>query len=189
LNWDINPFSLKGSEKGMLQGLPDYSFNYEAFIAAFPAFSDPLKFPELTLQGYWDASTGFISPINYGVFAGAARNLGLNLLTAHLTQISVLIRAGKTPLILNSGSIDKVSVGVVPPPFGTSTFSWWLQTTPYGSELDALLAVKTRGGWMVGGTPEGLAFKTYGGGFGGNAPFNYGSFGIFSPGAPCSNDG
>ena len=141
------------------------TFDVSSFRTQFPAFGSPLGFPDATLQMYWDMGTNFVSNINAGVLNGAGRQLALNLMTAHLTALSVLIASGQTPVIVQGSTIDKVSVTLTPPPV-QSQFRWWLNTTPYGMELLTLLQVRSAGGFYIGGAPELSAFRIVGGGFG-----------------------
>lgn len=139
-----------------------YVFDIPAFRISYPAFSNTVTFPSGTLQIYWDTATCYIANADYGWLAGDCRYKALTLMTAHLTALSVLIAAGRTPNIVQSSTIDKITVSLVPPPV-PNQFRWWLSTTPYGAMLLALLQVRSAGGFYVGGFPERDAFrKAYG---------------------------
>lgn len=141
-------------------------FNVAAFRTAFPAFSDVAAFPNALLQGNWDSAACIIST-NDGCYSlrGASRERALNLLTAHLTALGVIIASGQTPGVMTQATIDKVSITLQAPPVKTE-FEWWLTQTPYGQQLLALLQAKAAGGIVVGGLPERLAFRKVGGTFG-----------------------
>lgn len=127
-------------------------FDVAAFRVAFPQFASALAFPDVTLQGYWDVAALYVSDeADYGRLTGAARARALDLLTAHLSALSALIAAGRTPGVVQSSTIDKISVTLVPPPI-KSDFDFWLQQTPYGAQLLALLGVYSSGGWYVPAT-------------------------------------
>lgn len=127
-------------------------FDAAAFRIAFPAFADSTTYPDATLQGYWDVAALYISTeADYGRLTGAARARALDLLAAHLVATAAAIAAGRTPGIVQSTAIDKISVSLVPPPV-RSDFEYWLQQTPYGLPLLALLGVHSVGGWYVPAT-------------------------------------
>lgn len=128
----------------------------------FPAFADPVLFPTERLQLNWDMATCFISDKAYpwcGVLVGTCRESALYLMTAHLTALGVIIAAGDTPGIVNSATIDKITVSLTPPPLKNG-WQWWMSTTPYGAELWSLLQVKSAGGWYVGGSAPLLTLDT-----------------------------
>ena len=141
------------------------TFNVTEFRLLFPAFANETQFPTVRLQMYWDSATCYITDIgNYGWLQGRCRQLAINYMTAHLTAISVLIAAGQTPGLVQNATVDKVSVGLTPPPL-KNQWQWWLSTTPYGQELLALLQARSVGGWYIGGNPELSAFRKVGGRF------------------------
>lgn len=141
------------------------TFDVAEFRLQFPAFANEITFPDAMLQRHWDMATCYVSDIgNYGWLQGRCRQLAINLMTAHLTALSVLIAAGQTPGLVQNATIDKVSVGLTPPPL-RNQWQWWLSTTPYGQELLALLQTRSVGGWYIGGRPELAAFRRVGGRF------------------------
>lgn len=79
-------------------------------------------------------------------------------MTAHLTALSDLAAQSQTPGYEQSATIDKVSVSLTPPP-NKNQWQFWLNTTPYGMQLLALLQSKSAGGFYIGGLPETAAFK------------------------------
>lgn len=125
------------------------TFDIAAFRVAFPAFANTTTYPDETLQGFWDVAILYISnEADYGRLTGAARYRAICLLVAHMLALSGLIAKGKTPGIVQSSTIDKISVSLVTPPI-KSEFDFWLNQTPYGVQLLALLSVKSVGGWYV----------------------------------------
>lgn len=127
-------------------------FDVAAFRVAFPQFASATTYPDLTLQGFWDVAILYVSDdADYGRLQGGARARVLDLLTAHLAALSLAIAAGRTPGIVQGSAIDKVSVTLVPPPV-KSDFEFWLQQTPYGAQLLAMLGVHSVGGWYVPAT-------------------------------------
>ena len=76
----------------------------------------------------------------------------LSLMTAHLLGISVSANAGQNSGVVISATIDKVTVGLMAPPAGNN-WQYWLNQTPYGQQLLALLSAASAGGFYVGGNP------------------------------------
>ena len=138
------------------------TFDVTLFRQQFPAFADPVAFPDAMLQMYWDMATCYMSDEDYGYLSGMCRQLGLNLLTAHLVATSVLIAAGQTSILIQGSTIDKITV-TLKPPETPNEFRWWLNTTPYGMQLLTLLEMNSVGGFYIGGLPETVAFRRVGG--------------------------
>lgn len=138
------------------------TFNAAAFRIAFPAFADPTAYPDNVLQVYWNTASLYISNQSYGCFCGFMstdqRTQALNAMTAHLIAISAQIAAGDTPGIVTAATIDKVSVTIAEPP-SNNTWQYWLNSTPYGQQVLALLQVAGVGGGYYGGSPEAWAFR------------------------------
>jgi hypothetical protein len=139
--------------------MAEHTFNSVAFREQFPAFTSTTKYPDGQLSGYFTMATAYIFPSDWGGMSGAQLQLALDLMTAHLAWLNQLIVAGNTSAAPVAGAtIDKVSVSLVPPE-SKSAWAYWLNTTPYGKQLLALLRILSRGGGIVGGAPEGLAFR------------------------------
>lgn len=140
------------------------SFDVAQFRAMYPAFANMTTFPDAVLQMYWDQATSYVSNVNYGWLFGAQsangnavnRVLALNLMTAHITQLFVLIGVGQTPGIVTGATVDKVNVTLEAPPIKDG-WQYWLAQTPYGQQLWALLTAASVGGWYVGGSNAGRA--------------------------------
>ncbi len=145
--------------------IPVLVFDPTLFRQQFPAYSNATTYPDALLQMYWDMATCYISDLNYGCLQGTCRVLAINLMTAHLLYISDLIAAGEVPTIVNNATIDKISVGLTPPPI-KNQWQWWLNTSPYGGQLLTLLSSRSVGGFWTGGLPELSAFRRVGGLFG-----------------------
>lgn len=140
------------------------------FRALFPAFCDATAFPDLMIETYWEVASTYISNEAGGCYCGGLNDtqkaLALNYMTAHLMQIVTLLSSGGVGGggggIVTSATIDKVSVSLEPPPI-VDQWSYWLNTTPYGSSLLALLSALSVGGFYAGGRPELSAFRKVGG--------------------------
>ncbi len=143
-----------------------HTFNYPLFQEQCPAFASSPA--EATLEVY------FAMALNYandgwdnwrGGFSGAALDMVLNLLTAHIAQIQAQIAAGQDSVIVTASGIDKVSVSLLAPPV-KDMFQYWLATTPYGKQVLALARARFAGGFYVAvGMQERHGFRKVGGRF------------------------
>lgn len=132
------------------------TFDYAAFIAQCPAYSNIVTYPEATLSAYWTSATNYMSDVgNFGIVQGSARQYGLNNMTAHLVFISGLVSAGQVPGLMQNATIDKVTIALTPPPL-KSQWQWWLSLSPYGQQLLAQLQGASVGGFFVSGPYGGI---------------------------------
>lgn len=140
-------------------------FDPVSFRAQFPAFQCTPPIPDSVLQGYFDTATIYINNRSGGCFLGglglAQLQQALYLMTAHLGAISRLISQDQVPGVLISATVDKITVSMEPPP-ATNQWQYWLQTTPYGQQLFALLQVAGIGGRYIGGNPVVSSFRRVG---------------------------
>lgn len=135
------------------------SFDVNEFRAAFPAFADEDAYPTATLQLYWDQATCWISDKNWGWLQNECRRYALNLMTAHIAYLNTIIANGQTTGVVQSSTIDKITVSLTPPPFEIGGyFSWWATQSPYGQTLYAFLSERAVGGFYVPGGCGGLWF-------------------------------
>ena len=137
-----------------------------AFRALFPQFADQTKFPDLVITMQFSMATSYISSDTYGCMSVEARTNALYLMTAHLLALNVIIAAGGysgQPGVVTQSHVGDVSVTLAQPPYGTSTWRYWLSLSPYGQQLLALLDSQAVGGFFVGGLPERDAFRKVGG--------------------------
>lgn len=127
----------------------------------FSPFSNAVVYTDPLLNSWADIATGYISDQNGGSYVNQGMNLkqqtlALNLMVAHLlalsTQIGNVPSTPKTPGLKQAATIDKVSVTLTPPPI-KNQWQWWLNLTPYGQQLLALLQVATAGGFFYGAFP------------------------------------
>lgn len=132
-----------------------------AFRGAFPAFADPVLYPDARLQIQWEIGSCYIDARGC-----ECRETMQYLMLAHLLQLSVIIGAGGTNSgaagVITMSKVDKVSVTLAPPPV-TSGWDWWLAGTPYGMQLLALLSTCGVGGLYAGGLPEATALRKWAG--------------------------
>lgn len=141
------------------------TFDPALFRAQFPQFADDTIFPDALLIGQFELACDYVSPDEYGRMSAAARRQAVYLMTAHLLALGVIVASGGytgQPGIVQSSSVGDVSVTLTPPPV-KSQWRWWLNTTPYGSQLVALLEAQSAGGFYIGGLPERSAYRKVGG--------------------------
>lgn len=144
------------------------AYNDTAFREAYPAFAYVVQYPTTTLQAYWDTAAAYVSNRYGGCYTGgltvAQRTLALNLMTAHLVFLSGVIASGNTPGVVTGATIDKVSVTLEPPP-AANQWQYWLNQSPYGQQLLALLQVASVGGFYVSSAVPGRAGFQFGNGW------------------------
>lgn len=139
-----------------------HTFDVTAFRAGFPAFADSLAYPDAVLQNYWDTATCYMDDTDYGSIKGNCLQLALNTLTAHIAALATNVSKGVKPGLVQSSTIDAVSVTLTPPPLANQ-FQYWANLTSYGADFLALMQVLTVGGFYFGGLPESSAFRKVGG--------------------------
>lgn len=141
-----------------------------AFRALFPAYSNPAKYPDALIESYYTQAGCYISNNDSpcSILRGDCLALALNLMTAHLLFLADVVASGKapgsTPGLVVGATIDMITVTLQAPP-AASQWQWWLNLSPYGQRLLALLQVKGSGGFYIGGRPERSAFRGVGGVF------------------------
>lgn len=141
------------------------TYNDATFRAMFPEFGDTNQYPAAVIEVWWGIACSFIQIPSSGcsMLSGAQQTAALNYMTAHLYILSLRAADATSPEADQGGveisaTIDKVSVSTMPPP-ADDMWSYWLAQTPKGQALQALLQVASVGGLMVGGRPEGNAFR------------------------------
>lgn len=135
------------------------------FRAMFPAFASTTLYPDAMIQMFYGVAGEFIPPFDaWCGLNGPTLDLALQLLTAHLLYEFKLQARNQTGKVVTNATIDKVTVGLLAPPVKDG-WDFWLNQSPYGQQLLALLSLKSVGGWSVGGSPERAAFRTVGGRF------------------------
>lgn len=134
------------------------TFQEPAFRKAYPQFTCGKEYPTVALQASFTAATTYITNNTFGCVRQDQQTLALNLMTAHLALLASTAANGQVTGIVTDATVDKVSVGLQPPP-EKSQWQWWLNQTPYGQQLLALFQVMTVGGFYVGGSLDLAAFR------------------------------
>lgn len=120
------------------------------FRNQFPAFENTTLFPPAQLEAWWTMGTAYINIDNQYPwnFKTKQLQLAIDLMCAHLAASFTLINNGVPSVIVTGTTEGTVQVSMEPPPT-TTAFGWWLATTPYGSQLRALLRVVANVGFYV----------------------------------------
>lgn len=120
-------------------------FNEEIFISQFPEFqnSDNIELMISRAINYVELNCiDCRNRVQFVVF----------LLAAHLLTIQKGIMSGNTSgLIEANAHIDRISVSAMPAPT-SSTFEYWLSSTPYGMQLLAFFSLKFSTPQYLGGS-------------------------------------
>ena len=124
-------------------------FNSALFRTQFPPYADITAFPDVLLQLYWNNATTYINN-KCSALRTDRLTLALNFMTAHLTYLNQIANSGQNTALMQGATIDKVSVQLTPPP-ETNQWAWWLNQSPYGQQLLALLQVASVGGFYISG--------------------------------------
>lgn len=127
--------------------------------AAFPEFGSETQYPDAFLQRFLTEATCFISTRNYRL-RPQVRILAIEYMAAHLMTLSAVNGDG-TPNAsfsdaggaVTSAHIDGVSVSMQAP-IASDAFAQWIQTTPYGKALWALLTANNPVGVFWCGNPK-----------------------------------
>ena len=118
----------------------------QAFIAQFPEFTGNENIDRMIGR-----ATNYID-IHCGCMCNKKKQYAIFLLTAHLLTLYSNITSGETTGGVQTGaSIDKVSVSYAPPPY-TNGFEYYLNQTPYGQELLALINILIATPDYIGGS-------------------------------------
>lgn len=150
------------------------AYNDQAFRTQFPEYSDETTYPAATISAIYGVAQFYIVPGGSycRMLNGAALDYALMLMTAHLLYLQMQrVNAGddaggESVGFVQSASVGDVSVTKAAIP-AADQWSYWLNGTPYGQALQALLQVKSVGGLYVGGNavPERAGFRKGGGVF------------------------
>ena len=137
--------------------------NIESFRLTFDAFRNAETHPDARLNAQYVMATCYVSnDANAGFLSTECRELALQLMLAHLLYLGDLIASGGNTGQIVGASEDGVSVSLTPPP-NEGQFAWWLNTSPYGQQLNTMLENNTIGGVYLGSLPEQQGFRKIGG--------------------------
>ncbi len=132
------------------------------FREQFPEFSDTSKYTDLYMLEKYNMAICYISDLHCSSLTDDCTQYALYLMIAHLIKIDDEITANVKRGVITSASQGRVSTSFETPP-SSGPWDYWLNTTAYGQQLKALLDVNSSGGWYVGGSAVGSAFRRLGG--------------------------
>lgn len=128
-------------------------FDPTTFRDTYTQFANRACFPDVTLGLWFDLATSFIDPATprwSPMLDDKKRNAALGMMTAHIGALFVQAMNGQMPGVITSAQIDKVQV-TLQPPESDSAFRFYLNQSPYGQMLLALLSVASVGGFYQPG--------------------------------------
>ncbi len=134
-----------------------------SFRTNFPNYSDEESYTDTLLETQYEIGKCYITD-NDCTLGETCREYALQAMLAHLVYIRDLNTSGNATRIITSASEDGVSVSLSEPP-SSNNFEYWLNVSPYGQEVLALLTRASAGGFYIGGSCERRGFRKIGGGF------------------------
>ena len=137
------------------------SLDITVFRAMFPAYSDDTVYPDSMLETYYSIGKCYIKD-NDCTLPDHCREQALMLMLAHLLYIKTLADQGNKAVVVTSATEGAVSVGIAQPPT-SDNFSYWMNTSPYGPQILAMLEVFHSAGGYFGGSNERQGFRKAGG--------------------------
>lgn len=146
----------------------------QGFRKYFPEFyhtpPEPTDPSDDTIDMWLEVATYYVDPIDYccRMLRGKQLEFAIYLMAAHLYSLFKQRKdEGDNPGDAQGGFIQSASIGDVSVTKASlpakDTWDWWLQSTPYGQQLQSLLQVASVGGLSVGGLPERQGFRKIGG--------------------------
>lgn len=128
------------------------------FRAQFKAYSDETLYPDVLISSTWDLATCYVSDSSCGPLSEPCRRNAINMMVAHLFFLNDLIASGSAGSVVTGATIGSVSVSIKPPETKDG-FDYWLNESPYGQQLLALLSAVSVGGFYLGGSNERGSFR------------------------------
>lgn len=137
--------------------------NITTFRANFPLYADETTYTDMTLESEYEIGKCFIAD-NDCTFPEKCREYALQLMLAHLTYCSDESNAGNNSGVIQSANEGDVSVSFAVPDISDPWHNW-MNLSPFGKKLLAMLSAQSVGGFYVGGLPERKGFRKIGGVF------------------------
>lgn len=137
--------------------MAEVSLSIAEFRQRFPAFSDTTKYSDSLIQSQMDIAKLYISPEPNCMVKDDILEQLIYLMTAHLLVLNNQLTSGSSSSV-GGGQIASASVGGVSVskaiPKNKTELDYWLNLTPYGMQLLALLSMLTGIGFYIGGQRE-----------------------------------
>lgn len=137
--------------------------NITEFRVNFPVYADETAYPDSLLNAQYEIGKCFIDD-NDCTMPEACREYALQLMLCHLLNLRDRVNGGAATGVVTSATEGAVSVSLAEPP-SSDTWTYWLNTSPYGMELLSMLSAQAVGGFYVGGSPERKGYRKINGGF------------------------
>lgn len=120
------------------------------FRSMFAAYADETAYPDATLNTWYPVGKCYIKD-NDCVLPEECRAIALMTMLAHLLYIQDQVSAGNVARVITSASEGDVSVSLSEPP-SSSNFEYWINASPYGPQILAMLEIEFGGGFYAGGS-------------------------------------
>lgn len=137
--------------------MANVSLSVAEFRQQFPAFSDTTKYSDEFIQAQMNIAQLYISPEENCLVKNEILKQMIYLMTAHLVALNSNLANGSSSNV-GGGQIASASVGGVSVskaiPNNRTELDYWLNLTPYGMQLLALLSMLTGVGFYMGGQQE-----------------------------------
>ncbi len=135
----------------------------DSFRTNFDNYSSEDDYSDTLLNTQYEFGKCYIAD-NDCTLGETCREYALQLMLAHLLFIRDQTNSGNTARVITSATEGKVSVSLAEPP-SPDNWYYWLNTSPYGTQIIAMLEAESAGGFYVGGMPERKGFRKIGGRF------------------------
>lgn len=136
--------------------MAEITVSVSEFRQKFPMFDDTTKYSDSFIQSMIDVAKLYISPEPNCMVSVEMQKQMIYLMTAHLLTLNYQIMQGD--MSSASGQVASASVGGVSVskaiPNNKTELDYWLNLTPFGMQLLALLSLMTGVGFYMGGQRE-----------------------------------
>lgn len=137
--------------------MAEVSLSIAEFREQFVAFRNTTEYTDSYIQGQMNIAKLYISPEQNCMVKDDTIKQLIYLMTAHLMAINNSLKSGSGSSV-GGGQIASASVGGVSVskaiPNNRTELDYWLNLTPYGMQLLALLSMLTGIGFYMGGQRE-----------------------------------
>lgn len=137
--------------------MSDTVLDIPVFRVVFSAYADDTIYPDSLLSYWYEIGKCYIKD-NDCTLGEKCRAQALMAMLAHLLYLNDSSNAGNKPIVVQSATEGAVSISLTAPPI-SGQFEYWLNATPYGPQILAMLEIASAGGLMVGGSLDRLSFR------------------------------
>ena len=137
--------------------------NIETFRSTFPAYSDETIYTDQMLDARYSIAKFYLEDSDDCIPESDGREFALQSMLAHLLYIADQQKLGNMSRVITSAGEKSVTVSLQAPSSTTgSDYSYWLQVSPYGSDVAAMLSMQSAGGIYIS---NGCGFPLLDGGY------------------------